>query len=1099
MITVCVKTGRLRYVYHTHCTPVSEHPARGNKDSSQWQKATIGCKLSGHCNGFLSVSILRSFWLVILLLSAACNRSPSNQSALPATVEYNWHIKPVLSDRCYKCHGPDDRARKAELRLDTQANAYGVSREDSTQRIIVPGNAAASLLVEHISSEDPKRRMPPPESNLSLTTREIALIKRWIDQGADWKPHWAFTTPTRPTLPDVRNERWVRGSIDHFVLRRIESAGLTPSDEADRAKLLRRVTFDLTGLPPTPTELNAFLNDTQAGAYERVVDELLARPTYGERMTSMWLDLARYADTHGYQDDRPRTMWPWRDWVVRAFNENLPYDDFVVWQIAGDLLPEATFEQRLATGFNRNHAITQEGGVVAEEYLTEYVADRTNTTATAFLGLTMECARCHDHKYDPILQEEYYSMFAFFNGVNEQAQINYFDLAPRPAIRLEDPELEASIAQTEAGIDSLEQVVAGWPQTPPPPEWTPDLETTIESGLLTSLPLDSLDGLVSPARAGPDGLANTGLEKVLDPPLVTRGKRDNGLTFDGQNFLNLGPDADFEWYDRFSLSAWVLVQDQPKDIALFSKRNGEQKRGGYDLARTKEGSLRLRLIHDGDHQISVQTTRSIPANTWTHVSATYDGSGRAEGITLYLNGVSSRVRVNGDTLERESILNGNGLLAGHWTHRNRTIGDMEGVTDGILDDLYVHARALTDMEVAHLARQTPGPQITAHYQAYHDPELNAANATLDSLRRALRRVPNVMVMEEMPMPRTTHVLDRGAYDAPMDSVGPGTPTAILSFPADFPRNRLGLAQWIVHEDNPLTARVAVNRFWQLLFGEGLVHTPEDFGNQGALPSHPALLDYLATRFIDLDYDTKALIKEIVLSATYRQSNRVTRTLREQDPNNVLLARAPRKRLSAEMMRDNALLVSDLLNPTIGGEPVRPYQPAGLWKALANQIGENRYRPGPDVHRRSLYTYWKRTIPPPAMLTFDAPERSVCTVERQTTATPLQSLVLLNDPQYVEAARALASRVRASEGTSQREQIAEAFRWLTSRSPEAGELDALTDLLDEQTSKFEQNPADARALVSVGINPLRRTSDIVQLAAMTVVTSTILNLDEAQYR
>ena len=1099
MISACVKADNLRYLYQARCILASKHPTHINKDLSWWQDEAIRRKLSGHYNGFLSVSLLRSSWLVVLLLLAACSQSSTDPSALPTTVDYNWHIKPVLSDRCYKCHGPDDQVRKAELRLDTQAGAYGVSRDDSTQRIIEPGNAAASLLVEHISSEDPQRRMPPPESNLSLTTREIALIKRWIDQGADWKPHWAFTPPTRPTLPEVRNNQWARGPIDYFILDGIESAGLNPSDEADRTKLLRRVTFDLTGLPPTPTELTAFLDDTREDAYERLVEELLARPTYGERMTSMWLDIARYADTHGYQDDRPRTMWPWRDWVVRAFNENLPYDDFVIWQIAGDLLPDATFEQRLATGFNRNHAITQEGGVVAEEYLTEYVADRTNTTATAFLGLTMECARCHDHKFDPILQEEYYSMFAFFNGVDEQAQINYFDLSPRPAIRLEDPELEVSIAQTVAGIDSIEQVVADWPQSSPPPDWTPNLETTIASGLLTSLPLDNLDNLVSPARVGLDGLANTGLEKVLDPPLVTEGKRGKGLTFDGQNFLNLGLDADFEWYDRFSLSAWILIQDQPKDIALFSKRNGEQKRGGYDLARTKEGWLRLRLIHDGNHQISVQTTQQIPVDTWTHISATYDGSGRAQGVTLYLNGISSRVRVDEDSLARESILNGNGLLAGNWTHRNRTIGDIEGVRDGILDDLYVHARVLTDLEVAYLAGKEPGTQLTVHYQAHYDPGLNAAHATLDSLRRALRRVPNVMVMEEMPAPRTTHILDRGAYDAPLDSVGPGTPAAIFSFPESLPRNRYGLAQWIVHEDNPLTARVAVNRLWQLLFGEGLVHTPEDFGSQGALPSNPALLDYLATRFIDLDYDTKALIREIVLSATYRQSSRVTRILRERDPGNMLLARAPRKRLSAEMMRDNALLVSNLLNPTIGGEPVRPYQPAGLWRALANQIGENRYRPGPDVHRRSLYTYWKRTIPPPAMLTFDAPERSVCTVERQTTATPLQSLVLLNDPQYVEAARALAARVLAGEGTNQQEQIAEAFLWLTSRSPEAGELNTLTDLLEEQTRKFEQDPTSARALVSVGITPLRRTSDIVKLAAMTVVTSTILNLDEAQYR
>lgn len=1038
------------------------------------------------------MSIFRFTWPLVLLLLAACSQSLSDPSDLPAPVDYNWHIKPILSDRCYKCHGPDDQVRKAELRLDTREGAYGISREDSTLRIITPGNAAASLLMKHITSEDPKRRMPPPESNLSLSQREIVLIQQWIDQGATWKPHWAFTPPAEPILPEVDDDDWARGPIDYFILQKIESAGLSPSGEASRAKLLRRVTFDLTGLPPTPAELDAFQEDHHSDAYERVVDQLLARPAYGERMTSMWLDVARYADTHGYQDDRPRTMWPWRDWVARAFNANLPYDDFVTWQIAGDMLPDATFDQRLATGFNRNHAITQEGGVVAEEYLTEYVADRTNTTATAFLGLTMECAKCHDHKYDPILQEEYYSMFAFFNGVDEQAQISYFDLSPKPSIRLEDPELEASILQTEVSIDSLERVIASWPQPSPPSEWMPDPATTIESALLAFLPLESLTSL-----AHPDAMVNTGLEKILDPPAVIRGKQGGAFEFDGQNFLNLGLEADFEWFNRFSLSTWVLAKDQTKDVALLSKRNGEQKRGGYDLARTKEGRLRLRLIHDGEHQISVESTRTFLPNTWVHVSATYDGSGQAEGVHLYLDGIRGGVHVLEDTLERESILNGNGLLAGHWTPRNRTIDEIEGMTGGALDELYVHARALTDIEVAYLAGQVPLPQATHHYRTHYDHAFQAANMALDSLRRSIRRIPNVMIMEEMPTPRTTHVLDRGAYDAPLDSVGPATPAAILPFPEDLPRNRLGLAQWLTHQENPLTARVAVNRFWQLLFGEGLVSTPEDFGNQGALPSHPELLDYLAITFVESGYDVKALIKEIVMSSTYRQSNQVTRILQQRDPDNLLLARAPRKRLSAEMIRDNALSVSGLLNPALGGEPVRPYQPVGLWRALANQIGENRYRPGPDMHRRSLYTYWKRTIPPPSMLTFDAPERSICTVERQTTATPLQSLVLLNDPQYVEAARALASRVY--ESLDERQQIATAFRWLTSRMPDEVELDALLDLFREQVTEFEQDPSSARDLVSVGISPLRRDAKVVQLAAMTVVTSTIMNLDEAQYR
>ncbi len=750
----------------------------------------------------MSVRTLQFICLFVSIPWAACAPSPSNPSELPAEVDYNWHIKPVLSDRCYKCHGPDDRARKADLRLDTQEGAYGVSRDDSTRWIILPGNANASVLTEHISSDDPRRRMPPPESNLSLSDHEISLIRKWINQGATWKPHWAFIPPTAKIPPNVRTKSWGRDPLDSFVLNKIEAAGLSPSKEAKRSELLRRVTFDLTGLPPTIHELDAFLEDANPNAYERVVDELLTRPSYGERMASMWLDIARYADTHGYQDDRPRTMWPWRDWVVRAFNQNLPYDDFVTWQIAGDLLPDATFEQRLATGFNRNHAITQEGGVVAEEYLTEYAADRTNTTATAFLGLTMECARCHDHKYDPILQEEYYGMFAFFNGIDEQAQISYFDLAPKPSIRLEDPDLETRILQTNASIDSLEQVIRSWPQIMPSSTWMPAPAITIESGLLTYLPLDSLKNLVSPADQGRDGLANSGLEDVLDSPQVIKGKRNGALAFNGQIFLNLGPDADFEWYNRFSLSTWLFVQHQSKHVALLSKRNGEQKRSGYDLILATDDRLQLRLIHDLEHQISVASTHPVPSNTWVHIAATYDGSGRADGIHLYIDGIQSDVRILDDTLRRKSILNGNGLLAGHWTPRNQTLDEIEGMTGGALDDLRIHTRVLSDTEIAYLAEQSLLPNRADHYQTHHDSEFQSAIIVLDSLRRRVRQIPNVMIMEEISSPRFAYVLDRGAYDAPLDSVSPDVPSAILPYSEDFPSNRLGLAQWLTHKDNP---------------------------------------------------------------------------------------------------------------------------------------------------------------------------------------------------------------------------------------------------------------------------------------------------------
>ena len=1036
--------------------------------------------------------------LFLMITVAGCSSGGGELGALPEIVDYNWHIKPILSDRCYKCHGPDDRARKAELRLDVQERAYGRSREDSLKHIIVPGSAASSVLIEHITSSDANRRMPPPESNLALSAREIALIRKWINQGAPWKSHWAFTAPVKPAAPSVRRDDWVRSDIDRFVLARLESEGLEPSAEADAAKLLRRVTFDLTGLPPTPTELDAFLDDAGPEAYERAVDRLLTSPAYGERMASLWLDVARYADTHGYQDDRPRTMWPWRDWVVGAFNDNMRYDDFVIWQIAGDMLPDATYEQRLATGFNRNHAITQEGGVVPAEYITEYVADRTNTTATAFLGLTMECARCHDHKYDPILQEEYYSMFAFFNGIDEQAPISYFDLSPRPTMRIEDAALEADIARTLAGIDSLEAVLAAWPLPSPPAFWQADFDAALLQDLYSHLALDTLAGLTAPSQAGLDGQANLGLENDLEPPGRVKGYIGQGLEFDGLNFLNLTEEADFEWYDAFSLGAWVQPYRQEKDAALVSKRIDEQKLSGYDLTRTKDGNLRLRLRHDAQSQIAVTTQRRVPAGTWTHVFATYDGSGIASGVSLYLNGRKASVQVDADSLARLSILNGTPLLAGNWTHRKKVRADIEGLVGGALDELRIYTRELSAPEVAHIVGLPAGP-LDGFYRNHNDPDYSQTQLKLDSLRRALRTVPNVMIMEEMETPRPTYVLDRGAYDAPTDSVGPDTPNAILAFPEDIPRNRLGLAQWLVHEDNPLTARVAANRFWQMLFGEGLVHTPEDFGSQGALPSQPQLLDYLAVSFMESGWNIKALLKDIVTSATYRQRSALTPALHARDPDNLLLARGPRVRLSAEMMRDNALLVSGLLDPAIGGEPVRPYQPIGLWKALANQVGENRYRLGPQLYRRSLYTYWKRTIPPPSMLTFDAPERVICTVERQTTATPLQSLVLMNDPQFVEAARVLAERLLQSEAASDRDRMASAFRWLTSRHATNDELHALEELLEEQLEQFEAEPARARQFISVGRRPVRRTPDVGRLAALTLVTSTIMNLDEAQYR
>ncbi len=1030
----------------------------------------------------------------------------ADNAALPDIVDYNFHIKPILSDRCYQCHGPDDNARKAGLRLHTREGAYAASRDDSLRHIILPGNPEESKLIEHITANDPKKVMPPPESNLSLTTREIALLHRWINQGATWKPHWAFVPPTPPERPAVRDQGRVVNDIDRFVLHQLEGLKIKPSPGAAKAKLLRRVTLDLTGLPPSTEELDAFLADKRDDAYERVVRTLLTRPAYGERMASMWLDVSRYADTHGYQDDRPRTMWPWRDWVTEAFNDNMPYDQFVTWQLAGDLLPDATYAQRLATGFNRNHAITQEGGVVPAEYITEYVADRTNTMATAFLGLTMECARCHDHKYDPILQREYYEMFAFFNTVDEQAPISYFDLAPKPSMRVRDPDLEALIASTEQAIKEAEKTLKAYESGAAYDAWmeshTITIEADLEQGLLAHYPLDALSNLVTPNLKGRPAAANTGLQEELAPPALVPGHQNLGLAFDGENFLNLGTEPDFEWYDRFSITAWVRPDRQEKDAVIFGKRLDEQKGIGYDIIRTHTGRLGARLVHDSLRKIEVVSVPGLPAGAWSHIAVVYDGSGQADGLVLYTNGTRARTSIAENSLYRESILNGNDLLAGHWSHRKKTRNDMEGMVGGAMDEIRVYARNLSALEVAHLAGKPPSQEaMEHHFLTHYDPVRTRHVMRLDSLRRSWRKVPDVMVMKDMEVPRTTFVLARGAYNAPVDSVGPGTPEAILAMPATYPRNRLGLARWLTDPQNPLTARVAVNRFWQMLFGEGLVHTPEDFGSQGALPTHPALLDHLATSFVASGWNVKGLLFDIVTSATYRQDNALSPSLAARDPENMYLARGPKVRLSAEMMRDNALFASGLLHQEIGGEPVRPYQPDGLWKALANQIGENRYRPGHghDLYRRSLYTYWKRTIPPPAMITFDAPERTICTVERQTTATPMQSLVLLNGPQYIEAARFLSERLMHDTALDDETRITRAFRLFTSRHPTSQERSSLLELLTAQEAAFRSAPGRAAALVHVGNSRPEPRSDDALLAAWTVVTSTIMNLDEAQYR
>ncbi|WP_438425747.1 PSD1 and planctomycete cytochrome C domain-containing protein [Aquimarina macrocephali] len=739
-------------------------------------------------------------------------KTSENEKKVPEKISYSFDVKPILSDKCYACHGPDAGTREAGLRFDTEDGAYVPLGENNDRYAVIPGDVENSEMMKRIFAKDVHKLMPPTHSNLSLNDYEKKILKKWIKDGAKWNTHWAFKAPEKSEVPEVNDKKWVNNEVDHFILKKLESEGLTPSVIATKEKLIRRISFDLTGLPPTLEEINDFTTDTSPNAFEKIIDRLLASDAYGERMALDWMEVARYADTHGYQDDLERTMWPWRDWVISAFNKNLPYNQFVKWQLAGDQIDNASLEQIVASGFNRNHKITQEGGVIDEEYRVEYVMDRTNTTSKAFMGLTMECARCHDHKYDPISQKEFYGMYSFFNQLNEKGRMEYGE-TPEPSITL-----------------------------------------------------------------------------------------------------------------------------------------------GQKMVKEK-----LPFI-------------SMP----------------------------------------------------------------------------------------------------------------------DSIPKV-----KLMVMKDEKGIRENRLLNRGLYDAPGEKVPYILPEKVLPFSDQYTEDRLGLAKWFFDDKNPLTARVMVNRLWQQMFGAGIVTTADDFGNQGALPTHPELLDWLAVTFKEEGWDIKGILKKIALSATYQQDSKITPKLLEKDPKNELLARAPRYKLAAEAIRDNALAVSGLLVKKIGGPSVKPYQPPGLWAETASGQGLTRYieDTGEGLHRRSLYTFWKRTVPPPSMLTFDAASRDFCSVQRQKTSTPLQALVLMNDPQLIEASIAMAIQVLKKEAFDEKQKIEVLFRKITSRYPDEIELNKLSQYLNEQRERYIKN--DTEITERLQINTLDIPEDIQpkELRAYTALVSLLFNLDE----
>jgi hypothetical protein len=1036
-----------------------------------------------------------------VVLSVACLAAlellPSLQTAFAAEpVDFNFQIRPLLSDRCFKCHGPDEKSRKAKLRLDQAASAYAVLEPKDNIRAIVPGHPESSEAYRRITATDPDDKMPPPESGLSLNQTEKELIRRWIEQGAAYKGHWAFQPVRRPAVPQPAKSGRVVNPIDAFVEARLEKEQLHLAPEAPREILIRRLSFDLTGLPPTLAEIDAFLSDTSPEAYERLVDRLLTSPAYGEQRAAEWMDLARYADTYGYQADVERDMSPWRDWVIKAFNQNLPYDQFVTWQLAGDLLPHATREQILATAFNRLHRQTNEGGSIEEEFREEYVADRVQTASTAFLGLTLQCARCHDHKFDPILQKDFYRFSAFFNNIDESGLYAHFTRANPKGVEAIHDKLVIEIQGAEAALDR----VAGEERSAFE-EWLDGPASCVE----VPKPVAAYSFEQVQTNRTPNAVNETLPAILEDGPVQVPGRHGLALRFSGDNSLVCKGAGAFGRTDAFSFGLWLFPAEQLDRQVIFHRSRAWTDSGsrGYELL-LEDGVPSFALIHFWPgNAIKVRAREPLPTNRWSHLTITYDGSSQARGIRLYLNGSPLVVDVVRNNLFKEI------LHRQEWGDAD--VGNIEltlagrfrdsGFRNGVIDEFKVFDCCLTPPEVRRVAEVQTGSDeaggLFEYYLARLSERYRAAFEKLHQLRvsenNLIDEVPEIMVMKEMRPRRKTYVLKRGAYNAPGDDVQPGVPEGVMPFPKNLPANRLGLAEWMTDRRNPLTARVEVNRIWRTFFGQGLVTTAGDFGSQGQLPTHPELLDWLASTFMESGWDIKAMCRLIALSATYRQSSVASPDLAERDPENHLLARGPKHRLSAEEIRDHALAISGLLSRRVGGRSVYPYQPAGLWEESGT--GKHYVQDkGEGLYRRSLYTFWRRTAPPPSMLTFDATSREVCTAGRETTSTPLQALVLLNDPQFLEAARVTAEDL-VRQVSDWQARLDKAFRTVTGREPSERERNVLRTLYTTELAKFTHDPVAASSFVKIGDEPVDSKLPPIQVAATTMVASAVMNLDE----
>jgi mono/diheme cytochrome c family protein len=1045
-------------------------------------------------------------------------------SASVGELSFNRDIRPILAEKCFFCHGPDPGTRKAELRLDTEAGLFSPHKDNPAP--VLKGNVGESELVKRITSTDSEEVMPPPKSHKELKPEEVALLKQWIAQGAPWQPHWAFIPPEKAAFPSVKNEAWVKTPLDRFILAKLEEKGLQPAPEAEPRVLFRRLHLDLTGLPPSKEDLEAFLTDyamEPEQALSQWIDRLMHSTAWGEHRARYWLDAARYGDTHGLHIDNYREMWLYRDWVIRAFNSNKLFSDFTVEQIAGDLLPKPKEDQLVATGFQRCNITTAEGGTIAEENLANYAADRVQTMGWVYLGLTMNCAQCHDHKFDPVTQRDYYSMAAFFRNTTQGASDgNAKDgrgpvlVVPMEADRGRWKELPTLLTKERENQKS--RIGAGkadfenWLTSATPEGLTAG---RLSEKLVLRAPLNEGQGKESKRFLGVEDSEGKVLASNSELSWAAGGKFGDAPVFGKTTGIFVGDVADFDVKQPFSYGAWVKVGKADGSAGILSRMDTKAKLRGFDLYQSGK-SFAVHLIDAWPEKaIKVTTPAAVKAGAWQHVFVTYDGSGKAAGVKVYVDGKDEKLRVEKNDIAEGSIRSKAEFVIGQR-------GDGGGFEGGSVQDVRVYGRALSSLEVKGLMdlpgirtalmaaeKRTPAQRnvLQDHYFNTFDKEYMALNEAISKLTKeqdAIReRSPLTHIQEEvkdkMPM---ANVLVRGQYNKLGDAVEAVPPAALHALPDGAPKNRLGLAQWLVDKRNPLTPRVTVNRFWQEVFGQGLVRTSEDFGLMGATPSNQALLDWLAADFRDNGGDVRHLFKLMLTSAAYRQASIVTPEKLEKDRDNALLSRGPRFRMDAEMVRDNALATSGLLVSKLYGPPVRPYQPESIWDVVGLPNGNTRnyvQDHGESLYRRTLYNFWKRMAPPPNLDIFNAPSREVSCLRRERTNTPLQALVTLNDPQFVEAARHLAETALVAAGNQEEKVVDYIIEKALARPVQPKERKIIMDSRRDFLKHYETKPDDASALLGVGETKARLPELAVtpaQLASWTMVCNEVLNLDEA---